>query len=82
MLFIDFDHFKNVNDTLGHAIGDRLLVEAGRRLTSCLRQSDTVARFGGDEFTVIMRDIDDAVNAAHSAETLRGVLTEGFDRAE
>jgi diguanylate cyclase (GGDEF)-like protein len=79
LLFVDLDRFKNVNDTLGHGVGDRLLVEAGRRLTDCLRQSDTVARFGGDEFTVILRDIDDAMNAAHCAETLIDALTEGFE---
>ncbi|MBK8957540.1 MAG: diguanylate cyclase [Proteobacteria bacterium] len=82
LLFVDLDRFKNVNDTLGHEVGDRLLVEAGERLTQCLRQSDTVARFGGDEFTVIMRDIDDAMNAAHCAETLIGALTESFVLAD
>ncbi|MBK8957299.1 MAG: diguanylate cyclase [Proteobacteria bacterium] len=82
LLFVDLDRFKNVNDTLGHEVGDRLLVEAGERLTQCLRQSDTVARFGGDEFTVIMRDIDDPMNAAHCAETLIGALTEGFVLAD
>ncbi|MCC6709045.1 MAG: EAL domain-containing protein [Gammaproteobacteria bacterium] len=82
LLFVDLDRFKNVNDTLGHAVGDKLLVEAGKRLTDCLRHSDTVARFGGDEFTVIMRDIDNAMNAAHCAETLIEALTEGFELAE
>jgi diguanylate cyclase (GGDEF)-like protein len=79
LLFVDLDHFKNVNDALGHAIGDRLLIEAGLRLKHCLRESDTVARFGGDEFTIILRDIDHAMSAAHCAETLIGALTEDFD---
>ena len=57
VLFIDLDHFKEVNDTLGHNSGDQLLVEAGRRIKHCVRDSDTVARMGGDEFTVILTDI-------------------------
>jgi len=67
ILFIDLDHFKEVNDTLGHDRGDLLLVEAGRRIQSCVRASDTVARMGGDEFTVILAELP-------SSSHLEGIL--------
>lgn len=74
LLFIDLDHFKQINDSLGHASGDSLLHETGRRLRACVRASDTVARLGGDEFVVLLEDIRDPADldriARHILETL------------
>jgi diguanylate cyclase len=70
VMFIDLDGFKLVNDTLGHHAGDLLLVEVAHRLEQCLRQSDTVARMGGDEFTVILADLRDPEDAALVARKL------------
>ncbi|WP_078320885.1 diguanylate cyclase domain-containing protein [Oceanospirillum linum] len=60
LLYIDLDRFKYVNDTLGHSVGDELLVEVGQRIKSCIREPDTVARMSGDEFTVIVRSVREA----------------------
>ena len=71
LLFIDLDNFKPLNDQFGHAVGDLLLIEAARRISSCLREEDTVARFGGDEFVVMLGRLD--ADYAHSLSLARGV---------
>lgn len=74
VLFLDLDRFKVINDSLGHLIGDRLLVEIAQRLAKCLRPEDTVARLGGDEFTVLLEDIDDPSDATRVAERIHQEL--------
>ncbi|MBF0125488.1 MAG: diguanylate cyclase, partial [Magnetococcales bacterium] len=78
VLFLDLDRFKAVNDTLGHEVGDRLLIEVGQRLQTCLREVDTVARLGGDEFTVILSVIHHQDDAFKVARKVISVLTEPF----
>jgi diguanylate cyclase (GGDEF)-like protein/PAS domain S-box-containing protein len=68
ILYLDLDRFKHINDSLGHAIGDRLLQTVALRLTECVRGSDTVSRLGGDEFVIVLIDIDDDKDAARGAE--------------
>ncbi len=79
VLFIDLDHFKEVNDTLGHDQGDRLLIETARRLRECVRESDTVARMGGDEFTVILTDLVDTRHTERILQKLLQALQVGFE---
>jgi diguanylate cyclase (GGDEF)-like protein/PAS domain S-box-containing protein len=70
VLFIDCDKFKHINDTLGHAIGDQVLKSIARRLTACVRESDTVSRHGGDEFLVLLSEVDHADDAGLIADKI------------
>ena len=79
VLIIDLDHFKNINDTLGHAIGDELLRQFGRRLAQCLHTLDTIGRLGGDEFALILTLQDGQHSASAIANKIREVLREPFD---
>jgi diguanylate cyclase (GGDEF)-like protein/PAS domain S-box-containing protein len=78
LLFLDLDHFKEVNDSCGHLIGDMLLQTVAERLTGCTRQGDTVARLAGDEFTIILEDIADFRDAAVVAQKILRQLAEPF----
>jgi len=73
LLMVDADHFKSINDTMGHLIGDRVLIEVARRLQAALRPTDMLARYGGEEFCVVLPDIDDVVALA-IAERLRKAI--------
>jgi diguanylate cyclase (GGDEF)-like protein/PAS domain S-box-containing protein len=78
LLLVDLDQFKEVNDTLGHAVGDLLLIEAARRISACVRESDTVARLGGDEFTIVMSEIADNTHVEDVAQKIISRLAEPF----
>ncbi|MBV5299136.1 MAG: PAS domain S-box protein [Rhodoferax sp.] len=83
LMFLDLDNFKSLNDTHGHEVGDLLLIEVARRLTECLREVDTVARFGGDEFVVMLSEIDadkalSTEQAAGVAEKIRASVAEPY----
>lgn len=75
VLFVDLDRFKNVNDTAGHAVGDQLLMEAGSRLRGCLRDVDTAARWGGDEFIIVAAGLDQSSHARHVARNAIAALS-------
>src|SRR3954463_3614524 len=79
VLFLDLDRFKVVNDSLGHLVGDRLLMAVSKRLEAALRPGDTVARLGGDEFTLVLDDIDDVHGASVVAERLQESLSAPFE---
>jgi diguanylate cyclase (GGDEF)-like protein/PAS domain S-box-containing protein len=81
LLFIDLDHFKEVNDRLGHAVGDALLAEAARRVKACVRATDTLARLGGDEFTVILAGLERVGSVDRIAQSIVDALSRPFELA-
>jgi len=78
LLFLDLDHFKPINDTHGHAVGDLLLKEMAVRLQKCVREADTVSRIGGDEFLVLLPTIENSQDAMYVAEKMLGALSQPF----
>jgi diguanylate cyclase (GGDEF)-like protein len=74
-LFLDVDHFKRINDSLGHAIGDQLLHSIAQRLVACVRDSDTVSRQGGDEFVVLLSEVSRAEDAALTANKILAAVS-------
>jgi diguanylate cyclase (GGDEF)-like protein len=79
ILFLDLDRFKNVNDSLGHTVGDQLLQQVASRLYSTLRNNDTISRNGGDEFVVVMEELADTNEAIHVSKKIISRLTETFE---
>ena len=82
LMFVDLDRFKPINDTLGHIVGDWLLKEAANRMRACVRESDTVARVGGDEFVVLLRTVENETDALMVAEKIRNLMNKPFDLAQ
>ncbi|AFZ33024.1 diguanylate cyclase/phosphodiesterase with PAS/PAC and MHYT sensor(s) [Gloeocapsa sp. PCC 7428] len=82
VLFLDLDRFKVINDSLGHLLGDKLLIAIATRLQGCVRPTDTVARLGGDEFTILLDGIQDASDTIRVAERIEQALTSPFEIEE
>lgn len=78
LLFLDLDRFKNVNDTLGHGIGDEVLIQASERLLECVRETDTLARLGGDEFTIILQNISESFDTLLVADKILDAFRKPF----
>ena len=78
VIFLDLDYFKTINDTLGHAVGDQLLKKVARRLKSCLRETDTMARWGGDEFTILLSNVGCTDDVTEIAERILEVMSVPF----
>ena len=78
LMYLDLDHFKHINDSLGHAVGDQLLQSVAKRLQECIRHSDTVCRQGGDEFVVLLAEVEAVRDAALAAEKLIGAMAEPY----
>lgn len=82
VLFLDLDRFKPINDSLGHEVGDQLLIAVARRLQTCLRPEDTVARFGGDEFLILLESIQDLSDVIGIVGRIQAQLAQSFNLAE
>jgi len=78
VLFIDIDYFKSINDSYGHEVGDKVLQAIGARLISSVRDSDTVCRYGGDEFLVVLSEVEHAHSAALHAERIYSALMQPY----
>lgn len=78
VLFLDLDGFKAINDSLGHIVGDQLLIQISRRMKACLRTTDTIARLGGDEFTILLEDLSDERESLRIVERLQKELVQPF----
>ena len=84
LMFLDLDNFKSLNDAHGHVIGDQLLIQAGQRISDCVREIDTVARFGGDEFVVVLGELDvdlgkSVIDAGIIAEKIRATIAQAYE---
>lgn len=78
ILFLDLDRFKMINDTLGHAAGDQLLIAVARRLEQCVRGGDLIARLGGDEFAILVENLNDTVGPTHLAHRIQEIMARSF----
>ena len=82
VLYLDIDHFKAINDSLGHAVGDAVLCEFARRLEACVRVTDTVARLAGDEFVILLEGIAGGAEAGHIAAKVVACIRAPFEVAD